>query len=63
MIRATRALALLLAATALAGCERGSSNGPRVSTTGPSGCPATQARAEAAVTRAERTTGTTDPVP
>ncbi|MEU6672048.1 substrate-binding domain-containing protein [Streptomyces sp. NPDC046727] len=48
-------LALLLAATTLAGCERGSSNGPGVSTTGPSGCPATQARAEAAVTRAERT--------
>ncbi|WP_225821824.1 substrate-binding domain-containing protein [Streptomyces naphthomycinicus] len=45
----------MLAATALAGCERGSSHGPDVSTTGPSGCPAVQAGAEAAVTRAERT--------
>ncbi|MBL1106533.1 substrate-binding domain-containing protein [Streptomyces sp. 5-8] len=49
------ALALLLAATALAGCERGSSHPPEVSATGPSGCPAAQAEAQAAVTRAERT--------
>ncbi|MGW1286993.1 substrate-binding domain-containing protein [Streptomyces sp. NPDC002586] len=49
------ALALLAAATTLAGCQRGSSNGPAVSTTGPSGCPAAQARAQTAVTRAEKT--------
>ncbi|MEU2618192.1 substrate-binding domain-containing protein [Streptomyces sp. NPDC007157] len=45
----------MAAATALAGCERGSPDGPAVSATGPSGCPAVQARAQAAVTRAERT--------
>lgn len=49
------AVALLAAATALAGCERGSPGGPTASATGPSGCPAAQARARAAVTRAERT--------
>ncbi|MGW2646969.1 substrate-binding domain-containing protein [Streptomyces sp. NPDC001393] len=49
------AVALLAAATALAGCERGSSNGPGVSATGPSGCPTAQTRARTAVTRAERT--------
>ncbi|MER6566241.1 substrate-binding domain-containing protein [Streptomyces sp. NPDC001093] len=48
-------LALLVAATALAGCERGSSNGPGAAATGPSGCPAVQAEAQAAVTRAEKT--------
>ncbi|MFD8395453.1 substrate-binding domain-containing protein [Streptomyces sp. NPDC059680] len=48
-------VALLVAATALAGCERGSSHGPGAATTGPSGCPAVQAEARAAVTRAERT--------
>ncbi|MGW7525996.1 substrate-binding domain-containing protein [Streptomyces sp. NPDC054783] len=48
-------VALLVAATALAGCERASSPGPGVATTGASGCPAVQAGARAAVTRAERT--------
>ncbi|MEU9149709.1 substrate-binding domain-containing protein [Streptomyces sp. NPDC048417] len=48
-------LALLAAATALAGCERGLPHGPAASATGPSGCPAAEARAQAAVTRAERT--------
>ncbi|MEV6759850.1 substrate-binding domain-containing protein [Streptomyces sp. NPDC051105] len=47
--------ALLAAATALAGCERGQPDGPAASATGPSGCSAAQARAQAAVTRAERT--------
>lgn len=46
---------VLLAAAALTGCERGSSAGPGESTAGPSGCPATLARAKAAVKRAERT--------
>ncbi|WP_438452957.1 substrate-binding domain-containing protein [Streptomyces asiaticus] len=46
---------VLLAATALVGCERGSSAGPGESTAGPSGCPATLAGAKAAVKRAERT--------
>ncbi|MBL1083683.1 substrate-binding domain-containing protein [Streptomyces actinomycinicus] len=48
-------LALLLAASLLAGCERGSADGPGTSATGPSGCPAADARARAAVTRAEKT--------
>ncbi|GAA3138448.1 substrate-binding domain-containing protein [Streptomyces echinatus] len=48
------AVALLLAATALAGCERGSSHLPGVSPTGPGGCPAAQAEARTAVSRAER---------
>lgn len=47
--------ALLAAAIVLAGCERGSSSGPGDSTSGPSGCPDVQARARAAVTRAEQT--------
>lgn len=47
--------ALLAAATVLAGCERGSSSGPEESTTGPSGCPAVQAKAQAAVRGAEKT--------
>ncbi|KQX64219.1 substrate-binding domain-containing protein [Streptomyces sp. Root1310] len=47
------ACALLATATLLAGCERGSSGGPQESTDGPSGCPAVQARARAAVARAE----------
>ncbi|WP_367324951.1 substrate-binding domain-containing protein [Streptomyces sp. HUAS ZL42] len=46
--------ALLAAATVLAGCERGSSGGPADSTSGTSGCPAVQARAQAAVSRAEQ---------
>ncbi|MET7654933.1 MULTISPECIES: substrate-binding domain-containing protein [unclassified Streptomyces] len=49
------ACVLLATATALAGCERGSSGGPAESTTGPSGCPAVHARADTAVTRAEET--------
>ncbi|MGW0826191.1 substrate-binding domain-containing protein [Streptomyces sp. NPDC002845] len=49
------ATALVAAAAVLAGCERGSSNGPGESATGPSGCPAAHARAEAAVRQAERT--------
>ncbi|WP_405866655.1 MULTISPECIES: substrate-binding domain-containing protein [unclassified Streptomyces] len=49
------AAALLAAATVLAGCERGSSSAPEGSTTGPSGCPAAQARAQAAVRQAEKT--------
>ncbi|UFR06249.1 substrate-binding domain-containing protein [Streptomyces sp. Go40/10] len=48
-------VALLLAATALAGCERGSSHEAVPSPTGPNGCPAVQAEARAAVARAERT--------
>ncbi|KUM93251.1 sugar ABC transporter substrate-binding protein [Streptomyces cellostaticus] len=46
---------MLVAATVLAGCGRGSSSGPGVSTSGPSGCPEAHARAQAAVGRAERT--------
>ncbi|MET9762779.1 substrate-binding domain-containing protein [Streptomyces sp. NPDC006372] len=46
--------ALLATATALAGCERGSSGGADESTTGPSGCPAVQDRARKAVAGAER---------
>ncbi|BCM72133.1 hypothetical protein EASAB2608_07467 [Streptomyces sp. EAS-AB2608] len=49
------ALALLLAAATLAGCERGAQDSPGVSPTGPGGCPAAQAGAQAAVSRAERT--------
>lgn len=48
------ATALLVALFVLAGCERGSSSGPAHSTSGPSGCPAAQTRAQAAVSRAER---------
>ncbi|MFI0773451.1 substrate-binding domain-containing protein [Streptomyces sp. NPDC021212] len=47
--------AVLLAAGALAGCERGSSAGGGEATAGPRGCPAVLARAKAAVARAERT--------
>ncbi|CAM5701969.1 hypothetical protein SVIOM74S_02637 [Streptomyces violarus] len=47
--------ALLVTATALVGCERGSSDGAEETATGPSGCPDVQARAQTAVTRAERT--------
>ncbi|UOB14510.1 substrate-binding domain-containing protein [Streptomyces sp. HP-A2021] len=46
---------LLATATALLGCERGSSDGADETATGPSGCPDVQAGARAAVTRAERT--------
>jgi ribose transport system substrate-binding protein len=49
------ATALLAAATVLTGCERGSSSGPEASTTGPSGCPAVHARAQAAVGQAQKT--------
>ncbi|MFF7753219.1 substrate-binding domain-containing protein [Streptomyces sp. NPDC007971] len=49
------ATALLVAAAVLAGCERGLSNGPEASPSGPSGCPEAHARAEAAVDSAERT--------
>ncbi|MGW1953333.1 substrate-binding domain-containing protein [Streptomyces sp. NPDC001920] len=49
------AAALLVVATALAGCERGSSGGQEDSATAPGGCPAALARAQAAVSRAERT--------
>jgi ribose transport system substrate-binding protein len=49
------AAVLLAAATVLAGCERGSSSGQGDSTTAPSGCPEAHARAQAAVSRAERT--------
>ncbi|WP_461063801.1 substrate-binding domain-containing protein [Streptomyces pseudoechinosporeus] len=45
----------MAAAAVLVGCERGSSTGPGESTEGPSGCPATLARAEAAVRQAEKT--------
>ncbi|MFI2203367.1 substrate-binding domain-containing protein [Streptomyces sp. NPDC020192] len=48
-------LALLAALAAFTGCQRGPSNGPTVSTTGPGGCPAAQTTARAAVVRAERT--------
>ncbi|MGI5193734.1 substrate-binding domain-containing protein [Streptomyces sp. CA-288835] len=47
--------ALLAAATVLAGCERGSSTGEGESATGPSGCPAAHAKAQAAVRQAEKT--------
>ncbi|MFF4401089.1 substrate-binding domain-containing protein [Streptomyces sp. NPDC001480] len=47
--------ALLAAAVVLAGCERGTTGGSGESTTGPDGCPAVHARAQAAVGRAERT--------
>jgi ribose transport system substrate-binding protein len=50
-----RLCALLVTATALAGCERGSSDDPESSPTGASGCPAVHAEARAAVTRAEDT--------
>ncbi|MFJ9150865.1 substrate-binding domain-containing protein [Streptomyces sp. NPDC102270] len=50
------ALLALAAATVLAGCERGSSSGdPEGSDTGPSGCPAVHARAQAAVGQAQKT--------
>jgi ribose transport system substrate-binding protein len=49
------ATALLVTATVLAGCERGSSGGPADSPSRPGGCPDVQARAQAAVSRAERT--------
>ncbi|WP_245883459.1 substrate-binding domain-containing protein [Streptomyces hyaluromycini] len=54
--RAARSLslALLAAAVALTGCQRGSSNAPAPATTGPGGCPAVQAEARAAVARAEQ---------
>ncbi|GKQ40560.1 substrate-binding domain-containing protein [Streptomyces sp. A012304] len=48
------ATALLVTATVLVGCERGSSGGPADSPSRPSGCPEVQARAQAAVSRAER---------
>jgi ribose transport system substrate-binding protein len=53
--RTWSAVALLTAATLLAGCERGSSNGTRETASGPSGCPAVQTRAEASVRQAEQT--------
>ncbi|MDX3225172.1 substrate-binding domain-containing protein [Streptomyces sp. ME19-01-6] len=49
------ATALLVAATVMAGCERGSSSGPGASASAPSGCPMAHARAQAAISRAERT--------
>ncbi|MFJ3306260.1 substrate-binding domain-containing protein [Streptomyces sp. NPDC086549] len=49
------AAVLLAAATALAGCERGSSGVSSDSVTAPVGCPAVHARAAAEVARAERT--------
>ncbi|MGW0885923.1 substrate-binding domain-containing protein [Streptomyces sp. NPDC002671] len=48
-------IALLAATTALASCERGSSNRAGVSTAAPSGCPSAQAGAQAAVLQAENT--------
>ncbi|MFF9773893.1 substrate-binding domain-containing protein [Streptomyces sp. NPDC013978] len=51
---AAAALLTVAASVVLAGCERGSSGDPDPSATGTSGCPAAQARAEAAVSRAER---------
>ncbi|MGJ5749005.1 ribose transport system substrate-binding protein [Streptomyces puniciscabiei] len=48
-------LALLAATIALTGCQRGSSHGPSVSTSGPGGCPTAQARARTAVARAQQT--------
>ncbi|MEU0413167.1 substrate-binding domain-containing protein [Streptomyces griseorubiginosus] len=47
--------ALVVAVLVVAGCERGSSSDPVPAASGPSGCPAVQTRAEAAVSRAERT--------
>ncbi|WP_416985193.1 substrate-binding domain-containing protein [Streptomyces sp. T028] len=47
--------ALLAAAILLAGCERGSSDAPGETPTGPNGCPAVHATAQAAVLRAEQT--------
>ncbi|WP_254647872.1 substrate-binding domain-containing protein [Streptomyces sp. GbtcB6] len=44
----------MAAAVALTGCQRGSSNAPELSTTGPGGCPAVEAGARAAVARAEQ---------
>ncbi|WP_405623240.1 substrate-binding domain-containing protein [Streptomyces sp. NBC_00076] len=49
------ACALLVTATVLVGCERGSSGGAGDPPTGPNGCPAVHSRAEAAVARAEET--------
>ncbi|MFF7052854.1 substrate-binding domain-containing protein [Streptomyces griseorubiginosus] len=49
------ATALVVGVFVLAGCERGSSSDPAHSTSGPSGCPAVQTRAQAAVSQAERT--------
>lgn len=49
------AAATLLVAAVLAGCHRGSSTVPETPPTGPNGCPAVHARAEAAVERAGRT--------
>ncbi|MFJ8493410.1 substrate-binding domain-containing protein [Streptomyces sp. NPDC094038] len=49
------ALVLLAIAATLAGCQRGSSETPTVPTTGPGGCPAVRATAQAAVAQAERT--------
>ncbi|MEU0075587.1 substrate-binding domain-containing protein [Streptomyces sp. NPDC006332] len=46
---------LLVTATVLVGCERGTSGGAGESPTGPSGCPAAHSEAQAAVTRAEKT--------
>ncbi|MGW2638205.1 substrate-binding domain-containing protein [Streptomyces sp. NPDC001348] len=46
---------LLATATALAGCERGSSGGTGESTAGPDGCPVVRSRAQEAVDRVERT--------
>ncbi|MFD5128709.1 substrate-binding domain-containing protein [Streptomyces olindensis] len=56
-VRAARlaCCALLAAATALLGCERGSSDGPDGTATGRNGCPDVHARAQDAVKRAERT--------
>ncbi|MFI7500787.1 substrate-binding domain-containing protein [Streptomyces sp. NPDC049687] len=54
-VRLAICAALLATATVLAGCERGSSRDPVESATGPSGCPAVQARAQAAVRQAEQT--------
>ena len=48
-------IALLTAATVLAGCEGGSSSGPAVSASVPNGCPEAHARAQAAVSVAELT--------
>ncbi|MFF2462836.1 substrate-binding domain-containing protein [Streptomyces mirabilis] len=49
------AIAVVIAATVLAGCERGSSHGPGDSPTGSGGCPAIQDRAKTGVRQAERT--------
>ncbi|WP_030953501.1 substrate-binding domain-containing protein [Streptomyces sp. NRRL S-481] len=46
--------ALLVTATALIGCERGSSDGADETATGPGGCPVVQTSAQEAVARAER---------